>query len=72
MASTVPPDTTSDTPTEALLLTVPSAAKRLAVSNRTIYTLFSAGKLRLVKIGRSTRIRQSDLRAYVASLGGEA
>ena len=68
MASTVPPDTTSDTPTEALLLTVPSAAKRLAVSTRTVYSLFTSGQLKMLKIGRSTRVAATDLAGFVSNL----
>lgn len=60
---------------DALLLTPPQAAKRLAVSTRTLYSLFADGKLTRIKIGRSCRISAAELSEYVASLrqsGGAA
>ncbi len=57
-----------DTAPDALLLTPPQAAKQLAVSVRTLYSLFTAGKIRPLKIGRSTRVSAADLAAYVESL----
>lgn len=62
--STITPDTAPG----ALLMTPPQAAKQLAVSVRTLYSLFSAGKIKPLKIGRSTRISAADLAAYVESL----
>ncbi len=59
---------TSDTASDALLLTPPQAAKKLAISVRSLYSLFSSGKIKPVKIGRSTRIAASDLSAYVNGL----
>ena len=55
-------------PNDALLLKVPDAAKRLAVSTRTVYSLFTNGQLKALKIGRSTRIASSDLAEYVSRL----
>jgi excisionase family DNA binding protein len=45
------------------LLTVPEAARRLSLSSRMIYKLASAGALRLIKIGRSSRVRAADVAA---------
>ena len=59
---------TPDTAQDALLLTPPQAAKRLAVSVRTLYSLFAAGKVKPLKIGRSTRISSADLARYVDTL----
>lgn len=38
------------------------------IPRSTAYKLIEAGKLRAVKVGRSTRIRGSDYRRYVESL----
>jgi excisionase family DNA binding protein len=51
-----------------MLLRVPEAAKKLGISTRTIYMLFSAGKLKPVKIGHSTRIRLTDLQIFIDGL----
>lgn len=47
------------------LLTIPEAAKWLTVSDRTVYRLMREGKLATVKIGGSTRIRESELIRYL-------
>ena len=67
MANITPPDTAPD----ALLLTPPQAARQLSVSVRTLYSLFTAGKIKPLKIGRSTRVSSADLAAFVASLQAE-
>jgi excisionase family DNA binding protein len=43
------------------LLTVPAAARLMAVCRRTIEKYLRAGDLRSVKIGRCRRIRRADL-----------
>lgn len=67
MDAPITPDVSSDT----LLLSIPAAAKRLSVSTRTIYTLFSTGKLKPLHIGRSCRVSAADLAAYVARLSAD-
>jgi excisionase family DNA binding protein len=54
---------------EALgLLRVPEVAKRLAVSEVTVWRLIYSGELKSVKIGRARRIVPDDIAAYVAGL----
>ena len=50
---------------EALLLTVPEAARLLAIGRTSLYRLIGDGDLRVVKIGRATRVPLVDLRAFV-------
>ncbi|MDA0567724.1 helix-turn-helix domain-containing protein [Streptomonospora sp. S1-112] len=57
------------TPTP-LLLTVPEAARALAISRSKLYELMSAGAVRSVKIDGARRIPVRALDAYVASLMG--
>ena len=51
------------------LLTIEQVAERLAVARRTVFRLIEKGDIRAVKIGRLTRIRESDLERYIAQLG---
>lgn len=51
------------------LLTIKDAAKRLAISPRTIHREISAGRFpRPVKIGRASRVPVSALEAYIQRL----
>lgn len=50
---------------EALLLTVPEAARLLAIGRTSLYRLIQDGDLRVVKIGRATRVPLVDLQAFV-------
>lgn len=43
------------------LLRVPDAADRLAVCERILWTWIRDGRLPAVRLGRSTRIRESDI-----------
>lgn len=55
---------------EDALLTLKTASATAGLSQATLYRLAAAGRLKLVKMGaRCTRIRSSDLRAFMASLG---
>ena len=62
-----------DTPTPItlppLLLTMPQAAKALAVSVRTLYHLAADGQIRIVHIGRAARVKAEDVQTYVDLLG---
>ena len=51
-----------------LLLTIPEAFAELRVSRSKFYGLIAAKKLPLVKIDGSSRVRRSDLEAYVEAL----
>jgi excisionase family DNA binding protein len=56
-----------------LLLTIPEAAERLAVSRSHVYDEFiNRGRLRVVHIGRSARVVTADLEALVQQLASEA
>lgn len=58
----------------SILMKVPAFQDRYAVSNTTFYREVQAGRLRLTKIGRSSRVSQTDAEAWLASLstvGGE-
>ncbi|MFI7438665.1 helix-turn-helix domain-containing protein [Nonomuraea indica] len=50
------------------LVTVPEAAEALAISRAKLYQLMASGALIYVQIGRSRRIRVSDLEAFIAAL----
>jgi excisionase family DNA binding protein len=55
------------------LLNLKEAAQLLAVSRRTLEREISAGNFpRPLKIGRSARVAENDLRAYIAKLQGAA
>ena len=52
-------------PPSPLLVTPREAARLLAVSERTLWSLAAAGEIPRVRIGRAVRYRVADLRAYV-------
>jgi excisionase family DNA binding protein len=47
------------------LLNRPAVATALAVSLRTVDTLIANGSLRVVRLGKSVRIRQEDIEALL-------
>jgi excisionase family DNA binding protein len=49
-------------------MTLGEFATRFALSRPTIYRLVERGALRLVKIGRASRIRREDAEAWAARL----
>ncbi|MFD4832610.1 helix-turn-helix domain-containing protein [Streptomyces uncialis] len=57
---------------DRLLYKPEEAAEALAVGRSTVYELMAAGVLRYIKLGRSRRIRRSDLETYVAGLVTQA
>jgi excisionase family DNA binding protein len=57
---------TDEGPVTGSLLTVAEVAGVLRVSNMTIYRLIKAGELPAIRIGKSFRIKQHDLTAYLA------
>jgi excisionase family DNA binding protein len=48
------------------LLTVGEVADAMRVSNMTIYRLIKSGQLAAVRVGKSYRIRESDVNRYLA------
>ena len=59
----------SDAPVQKLLLTLPEAGRVLAISRSKMYDLLNSGHLASVHIGRSRRIRVSDIENFVNSGG---
>ncbi len=51
--------------TERILLTTREAAKSLAISERTLWTLTQRGDLPCVRIGRSVRYSPRQLQAWI-------
>ena len=58
-------------PVRKLLLTVPEVGRVLAISRSKVYELLESGSLASVYIGRSRRIRVSDVEDFVAGGGRE-
>ena len=55
--------------------TIPDFLRTYAIGRTTLYRLVEAGKLRITKIGRASRIARADAKAWADSLptiGGEA
>jgi excisionase family DNA binding protein len=50
----------------ARFLTVAEVADHIRVSNMTVYRLIKAGELRAVRVGKSFRVGEDDLDAYLA------
>jgi excisionase family DNA binding protein len=50
----------------ARFLTVAEVADHLRVSSMTVYRLVKAGDLPAVRVGKSYRVREDDLDAYLA------
>lgn len=51
---------------ESTFVTVAEVAAQLRVSNMTVYRLIQAGQLAAVRVGRSYRIRDTDVDRYLA------
>ena len=58
-----------DAPVQKLLLTVPEAGRALAISRSKMYGLLNSGHLPSVHIGRSRRVRVSDIENFVKNGG---
>jgi len=52
---------------KARFLTVQEVAVMLRVSSMTVYRLIKAGDLAAVRVGRSFRVRDTDVDGYLAS-----
>jgi excisionase family DNA binding protein len=59
----------SEAPVQKLLLTVPEAGRALAISRSKMYDLLNSGHLASVHIGRSRRVRMSDIENFVKNGG---
>ena len=55
-----------DDDTDLRLVTLPDAAKYLAVSRGALYTLLGTGELASIHIGRARRVPMTELRRFVA------
>lgn len=53
--------------TAGRFLTVQEVADLVRVSSMTVYRLIKAGELPAVRVGRSFRVRESDVDAYLES-----
>ena len=53
---------------EKVLLTIKEACEYLNISRATLYKLIKEGKLKPVKIGRSTRLDKRDLDKFIQQL----
>jgi excisionase family DNA binding protein len=67
---------TSDTeliPNGPLLLTLPELAARLRIDRATVYRLLQRRELPIpiLRLGRSPRVRSTDIERYLADLAGE-
>jgi len=56
---------------EPLLLPIPDACRVLGVGKTNLYKLVAEERLRIVKLGRLSRVPMADLRALAADLTGE-
>lgn len=52
---------------KSTFVTVGEVARQLRVSNMTVYRLINAGDLPAVRVGKSYRIREEDVDAYIAA-----
>lgn len=52
---------------ESRFLTVQEVADLMRVSSMTVYRLIKSGDLRAVRVGRSFRVRETDVDAYLES-----
>lgn len=59
-------------PSRVRFLTVAEVAQLMRVSTMTVYRLIKAGDLASVRVGKSYRIREDDVDAYIAKRYTEA
>ena len=57
-----------DSHPNALLVTIEEAARRLSIGRSHIYAQMQCGNLRSIRIGRSRRILERDLEAFIDEL----
>ena len=63
---------TQHAPEQAGFMTVNEVASLLRVSNMTVYRLINAGELPAARIGKSYRIRRSDVDKYLSDRFSDA
>lgn len=51
-----------------VLLTIREVMRRLKVSESTVYRLVNQGHIRIVHVGRSSRVPEDSLNSYIDSL----
>lgn len=51
----------------APLLRVVEVAKRLSISERSVWSLIAGGKIPVVRIGKSPRVDPADLEAFIVN-----
>ena len=56
----------AQSPARARLLTVSEVADQLRVSTMTVYRLIKSGELRAARVGKSYRLREEDIDAYLS------
>lgn len=71
MANTLPGVPILPSTPRPLLVTQPEAARLLSLSERTVYTLRTSGRLPTVRVGGKVLLRYSDLAAFAAGHGTE-
>ena len=54
------------------LVPIPEICNRLGIKTTKAFELLSRGDLPRIKLGASTRVRESDLNAYIALLAEQA
>lgn len=54
-----------------VLLTIPQVARRLQLSRAQVYRLMQHGELRSITIGRSRRVKERTLNAFIQALQEE-
>ena len=57
---------------QSRLLTVQEVADQLRVSTMTVYRLIKGGELRAMRVGKSYRLRDEDVDAYLSKAYTEA
>jgi len=56
----------AQSPARARLQTVSEVADQLRVSTMTVYRLIKSGELRAARVGKSYRLREEDVDAYLS------
>ena len=57
---------------QQMLMTIPEAARRLALSRSTLYRLIRQGQLRTIRVGRARRVPVTELARFTEQLVAEA
>ena len=68
METTLPSPDAASTPQPVLLVNERTAARMLAISERSLWALRAQGLIRCVRINASIRYRVTDIESFVANL----